>query len=504
MVFRVCCFFGIWCLGFGVSLFGASPTLDVIYPPGAPLNSTNTITLSGKFDPWPPKIWMSSPGISFEAQTNKAKVQITVTADAEPGPRLVRLYNEDGVSEPRFFVIGDGREITDTEPNNHFARPQLAGALPVTVNGRLDKNGDVDSFAIDLTAGQWLDARVDSHTIMSKLDGVLRLVTTNGQQLAWNHDFATLDPRVIWRATNDLTVVVQVYGFPHPATASVNLYGGESAIYRLHVSASDSSPLITEPCPLHADSLSTNLLAPPFTVAEIINSPNEEDRFPFTAEKDQFLELRVSASIIGSPLDSWVKIEDRSGKELTRNDDAEGTRDALLEWKASTNGTYTAAVGSLTHRGGPDFRYRLSVQPLSADFRATLSANSLGVTADSTNNIKFNVKRLRGHTNDLVASLMDLPEGVSSLSTNIGSKSGEISLPIIVGTNAPIFSGPVQLTVSDTITKEERLVHFPLTSRTEDNGVPGGYSTLLIDTLDHLWLTVKPRPAEPPKETAKK
>ena len=113
----------------------------------------------------------------------------------------------------------------------------------MTINGRLEKGGDVDSFAVRVKAGQWLDARVDSYTIMSKLDGVLRLVTTNGQQLAWNHDFATLDPRLIWRAESNIDAVVQVYGFPHPATSDVKLYGGDSAFYRLHVAAHDRNPL---------------------------------------------------------------------------------------------------------------------------------------------------------------------------------------------------------------------------------------------------------------------
>jgi hypothetical protein len=127
------------------------------------------------------------------------------------------------------------------------------------------------------------------------------------------------------------------------------------------------------------------------------------------------------------------------------------------------------------------------------------------VTADSTNSVKFKLKRLRGHTNDLSATLLGLPEGVTATSTNLDAKlNGEISLPIIVATNAPTFSGPIQLKLTEPTTTTDRIITFPLLSRTEDNGVPGGYSTLLIDDLDHLWLTVKPKPADPPKETAKK
>ncbi|HMJ66762.1 MAG TPA: hypothetical protein VK615_15585, partial [Candidatus Binatia bacterium] len=138
------------------------------------------------------------------------------------------------------------------------------------------------------------------------------------------------------------------------------------------------------------------------------------------------------------------------------------------------------------------------------DFRASLAGNSLTITPDSTNSIKLSVKRLRGHTNELIATVKDLPEGVTALSTNIPSNNSDVSVQLVTATNAPAFAGPVQIQLTDSTTKEERVVPFTLTSRSEDNGVPGGYTALLIDHLDHLWLTVKPKPPEKPKETAKK
>jgi hypothetical protein len=477
-----------------ISLRAGAPTLEAIYPPGAAGGSSNSVTFSGKFEPWPPKVWVSGAGLEFSAQTNKGKFTVTISNSAAPGPRVVRVYNEDGASEPRLFVVGAEREINDTETNNHFADAQPIGELPVTINGRLDKTGDVDSFALHLRVNEWLDARVDSYTMMSKLDGVLRLVTTNGQQLAWNHDFATLDPRLIWQATNDGTFVLQIYGFPHPATSDVKLYGGDNAFYRLRIAALGRDPLQDYPSTAQPSLLDVNS----------VMLTNIEQRYEFAATADQFLQVKVGATVLGSPLDAWVKVEDSAGKELTRNDDAEGSRDPSLEWKAPTNGTYRAVVGSFTHRSGPDYRYRLTIQPLTPDFRGTLAANSLVVTPDSTNTIKLNVKRLRGYTNELLVSIPDLPDGITAVSTNVSSSGGDVNLQLLAATNALPFSGPIQIALSDRATRQRRIVPFMLTSRTEDNGVPGGYSALLIDHLDHLWLTVKPQPAEKPKETAKK
>jgi hypothetical protein len=476
-----------------ISLGAGAPTLEAIYPPGAACGSSNLITFSGKFEPWPPKVWVSGSSLEFIAETNKGKLTLTISNSAVPGPRLVRVYNEDGASEPRFFVVGAGREINDTETNNHFAHAQAIGELPVTINGRLDKTGDVDSFALHLRVGEWLDARVDSYTMMSKLDGVLRLVTTNGEQLAWNHDFVTLDPRLIWRATNDGPFVLQIYGFAHPATSDVKLYGGDSAFYRLHIAAFGRDPLKD-----YAES------APSLLEVNSVMLTNIEQGHEFTASADQFLQVKVAAAVLGSALDAWVRVEDPAGKELARNDDAEGGRDPSLEWKAPTNGVYRAVVGSFTHRSGPDYHYRLRIQPLAPDFRGRLAANSLVVTPDSTNTIKVNVKRLRGHTNELFVSVPDLPDGITAVSTNVSSAGGEVNLQLVAATNALPFSGPIQVALSDGATKQRRIVPFMLTSRSEDNGVPGGYSALLIDHLDDLWLTVKPRPVEKPKETAKK
>jgi hypothetical protein len=490
------------------------PTLDVVYPAGAARGSTNTITLSGKLEPWPPNVWISSPqrssnqsrsgpvtaatDIIVSAETNKGKLTLVVSPDAEPGPRIVRLFNEDGASDTRFFVVGAGREITEAETNNHFAVPQPIETLPVTINGRLTKGGDVDSFGISLRDGEILEARVESYTLMSKLDGVLRLVTTNGQQLAWNHDFASLDPHLTWRASGDQNVVLQIFGFPHPATADIRLYGSDSAFYRLDVSA---SPPALAPAPALAPTLPLPL---PTTLRGCIVSNTEEDRFTFIAAKDDFIEARITAAALGSPLDAWLAVLDPTGKEVSRRDDNDNSRDPVIEWKAPTNGVYTVVVGSLTHRGSDEHRYELGIKRVAADFRASLSASSLTITAGSTNSLKFKVKRLRDHTNDLTATIAGLPLGVTAGSTNLAAKTGDFEISLIAATNAPAYSGPVHLYLTDATTREDRLALFPLTSRTEDNGVPGGYTDLVIDTLDHCWLTVRKKPDEAPKTAAAK
>jgi hypothetical protein len=497
-----CCFFlfFVW-----ATSAAEKPTLDQIYPAGVCRGTTNDVTLLGKFDPWPPEVWASIPGVEFQFTTNKGKASVTVANDTPVGPCLVRAYNDEGPSDLRIFVVTDKPELQETEPNNHFAKAQVITNLPGTINGRLEKNGDVDSFRFDIKAGQWIDATLDSYTLLAKLDPVLRLVTTNGYQLAWNHDFSSLDPRLVWQAPYDLTVVLQVFGFAYPADSDIRLSGGSAGVYRLHLAISEQQPAdlretVTENEPNNSSRDAKEMAG---TVVGSICPPGDVDWFKMILKKDQEIEVRVLAAALGSPLDAWLAIdshEEGKEKELASKDDADNSRDPRIEWKAPVDGAFYLAVGSKTHQGTTDCRYHLEVKTIQADYRVTSSADDLVMTVGTTNAFKMQLKRLRGFTNELVAAVKAVPEGVSAAESALPAKDGEVSLSFVVATNAPAFNGPFQIIVTDQTTKEERAIPFELVSRTENNGVPGGYSKLLVEKTDQLWMTVKAQAAKEPEK----
>lgn len=498
----------------------AAPTLDHLYPAGAGPGWSNTVALSGKFDPWPPRWWIEGEGVSVQAETNSGRLRIEVATNALPGPRVLRLFNDDGATEPRFFVVGAAPEIAEVEPNNRFQVAQPIPALPATVNGRLDKNGDVDSYAVALKGGQWLEARVDSHTLMSKVDAVLRVVTTNGVQLAWNHDFIHFDPRVVWQAPRDETVVVQVFGFRYPADASIQLSGGDGGVYRLHLAATPTPPSdLASPSPEDARCALTLEIEPndavtnaqpltlPTRVQARIQTDGDVDRYRFEARKDELLSIRVEAAGAGSPLDAWCRIEDAAGKELAAADDSEGSRDPRLTWKAPADGSYVVAVGSTTHRGSERHAYRLGIQRGEPGFTARVATGAVVALADgTTNELKVTLQREFGHTNALTLRVLGLPEGVSSREVPGPAADGDVVLPIIASTSAPAYQGPIRVVVSEAGAAPERVAVYELVSRGENNGVPQGYSHLLVPRVQDLWLTVR-WPAVPtnaaPATTAK-
>ncbi|MBL9139978.1 MAG: PPC domain-containing protein [Verrucomicrobiales bacterium] len=480
-----------------VASSAAAPTLEHLFPFTFSPGSTQNVTLAGKIEPWPPSLWVQGPGITWSPETNAGKARLEIATHATPGPRWVRLYNEDGVSDPRFILITPSADVQEVEPNQRPSTAQRLGTPPVRVVGRLEKSGDVDSFALTIPAGHWLDARLEAYVLMAKLDGVLRLLDASGQPLAWNHDGDTLDPHLRWHATQDTNVVLQVFGFRYPADSSVQLSGGDGAVYRLLLDALEQAPQAIPPDspPSDVADRSAETPAPGITperwITGTIARIGEEDRHLFRAEAGDFVEARIDAASLGSPLDATLRILDPAGAELAQADDAEGSRDPRLVWRVPTNGVYFAAVRSLLRRQDPEYRYRLTLRRLNAEARVTLITGSVTAAPGTTNEVKFRVARQAGHTNALQIRFKDLPPGFTAHPVPAPAGDGEGSLTLVSATNAAAFSGPLIVVAEDPVLGNETLVPFEMTSRGENNGVPQGYSRLWINQIDHLWLTLR-------------
>jgi len=141
-----------------------------------------------------------------------------------------------------------------------------------------------------------------------------------------------------------------------------------------------------------------------------------------------------------------------------------------------------------------------SVRSVEPDFDAVAAVSSLAVKPGTTNELKVTVTRLRGFTNDLQMLATNLPPGMTCAPVPASDKGGEVKLLLVVETNAVPFQGPFQLIARDVPAGRDRFVPFMLTGSTTDNGVPGGYRTLLADRIELLWLTVLA--VEPPKSEA--
>ena len=534
--------------------------LNHLNPVAGQQGTTVSVTATGKFDPWPTQVWMDAPGVTFKPSKTAGKFDVEIAKDAAPGPHLVRFFNERGVSAPRFFIVAREPQTLEVEPNDDFHSPQKITNLPATISGKLDKSGDVDSFAVTLKRGQTLVAWMEAYVLASTFDGMLRIVDTDGNELAFNHDGRTLDPFLAWKAPRDGTFIVQTMGFVYPATSGVEFTGGEGCVYRLHLTA---GPFVRHTLPLavargkktpveligwnltstHAEIDGTHFpeqattaeLGLPGVVCDLpvivsdipevlekepndtattaqaveipigitgrINRPGDEDRFAFSAVKGRAYSFKVTSARIGTPLDAWLKIENKDGKQLATNDDSSGFRDSELTWTAPADGTFSCAIGDVSHHGGEDFIYRLAITEAAPSIAATVSVHSASVQAGKTSELKVAVKRANGFKAKLQLVAKNLPDGVTATPVDVPEKDGDVMLKFSASADAKTANQTFTVVLRETEAGTEHPARHFMTTSSENNGVPQGYTELVIPSTDQLWLTVL---AEPAKSEEKK
>jgi hypothetical protein len=533
--------------------------LDQVFPAAIQIGTTQSVTLVGKFDPWPTRLDLDIPGVSWEPTTNNGVIRVRVAPEAPVGPRVIRAFSPEGVSEPRFIIFSQQPQLAEVEPNDAVPSAQALTRLPAEVTGRLEKNGDVDSYAVDLRAGQTLVARLEAYTLQSPLDPVLRLLDSRGVQVAWNHDeVRSLDPLLAWRAEASETYVLQVFAFAYPADSDLRFSGSPKGVYRLHVTtdpvarhawplgvsrttdtraswgdwgaSSVSSEAIEVPASAVAPgAVSHSLRIPgravplelpvgegrewveiepndlaataqalgiPSAVSGDLNRSGDEDRYQISCQKGELLRLEVQAASLGFPLDAWLRIEDASGKELVRNDDAGGA-DPVLDWTSPETAEYRVVVGNLLQRGGQDQRYRLSLQRPKPVWSASMAESAWSLEPGKTNESKVTLTRRYGADMKLTVSVRGLPVGVRVDPVEVSEKADAATLRWITATNAAPFSGPVSIDVSSSSPAAVQEARFSLISGGENNGVPQGFRRLVVESISRPWLTVLRTPPVP-------
>jgi Bacterial pre-peptidase C-terminal domain len=564
------------------SVRAAAPVLDNLFPAGAQRGATITLTATGKLEPWPLQAWTDSPAIRFEPSKKPGEFTVRVAPDAPVGPHLVRLYSAEGASALRCFIVGDQSEIVEVEPNDELAsaqrpnRPlvlpafvrlpaistQIPVPLPLTINGQLDKSGDVDCYAVDLEAGQTLVASVVGRRLGSAIDPMLHLLDESGNEVAFAQDGLGLDPLLAFRAPRDGKYVVRISAFAYPPAADVKLAGGKNGVYRLslttgpyvrcvcpsgvtrgaratlrpigwnltsdridldakallpgedhlnlllpgdlgrvRVAIGDGVEVIANRATTRAASREGEVLVPPVNVSGVIAAPYAEDCFSVHVAKGARVDVLVEAAAAGSPLDAVLRIEDAaSGKALGSYDDAGPSSDPKIEWTAPADGRFRIVVTDRFHKGGGDYFYRLEVAPPRASVSATLDADAYTVAAGRSAPLKLKIARRNGHATPMVAVATGLPSGVTATSVEIPASGGDVTLTLTAAGDAKPAAAPIRILLLGTQPTRPEFVTavFEFAKDREKAGTPE-----LIDRTADLWLTVTPpspatRPATAP------
>ena len=193
------------------------------------------------------------------------------------------------------------------------------------------------------------------------------------------------------------------------------------------------------------------------TIGQIVNGridkPQDCDVFSFTGRSGQKIVAEVDARKINSPLDSLLRLTDKSGNTLAWNDDYVGKNIGLLTHNADSyfqatlpkDGTYFVQITDTDGHGGESFGYRLRLSEPMPDFELYVSPSSINLSPQDT--VVLNVQAIRkdGFDGEIEIVLEDAP---SDFSISGGNKivTGRDNIKLTLTTALPKALGqPVAL-----------------------------------------------------------
>ncbi len=203
------------------------PRLNSIFPCGARQGTAIECTIAGGDLEGATTLYFSHPGIRAEP-SGPSKFKVTIAKDVPPGMYDVRVIGRSGLSNFRAFVVGDWAEVIEKEPNDDMKTAQRI-TLPTVINGRADKQTDVDHYVFTAKKGLRILINCWAWRIDSQLDATLRVYDATGKELAYNGDYYGKDPFIDFTAPADGDYTIAVWDFVYG--------GGSDSFYRLHVAS---------------------------------------------------------------------------------------------------------------------------------------------------------------------------------------------------------------------------------------------------------------------------
>ena len=189
---------------------GELPYLETIFPLGGQHGTDNTIAVTGA-----------------NLETVNA-IQVSIDAETPTGQQALRVKTPSGLtSNPHPFSIGSLAEMAESEPNDSADKANAVN-IPITINGKIDKSGDIDRFSFEIKTPQLLVFEVEALRLSSQLDALLTLYgAENDQVLAVNDDARRSDARIEQNFTQA--------GKYSIAIRDLNNQGGGAYSYRLNI-----------------------------------------------------------------------------------------------------------------------------------------------------------------------------------------------------------------------------------------------------------------------------
>jgi len=142
----------------------------------------------------------------------------------DPGSMDVQVKAGDIATNPMPFVVSDLPQTLET-PDNDDVMKATPVPIPGGYNGRIEKEGDVDSFRFKGVKGQGYSFEVHARRYDSSLDSYLQILDAAGKPITNNDDAEGKDSRIDWTCPADAEYVVQI--------RDLHSRGGDSYVYNI-------------------------------------------------------------------------------------------------------------------------------------------------------------------------------------------------------------------------------------------------------------------------------
>jgi hypothetical protein len=237
-------------------------------------------------------------------------------------------------------------KVTDTDPDD-----ELGEAKPAVIGGTyvdsISVGSDVDTYKFTATAGDVLTFSMNKNS-GSNVDSYLRLFNDNGDQVGGDDDSGG-NHNALFTKTINFTgnYYISCSGWPNtsydPYTGFGDNPSGTTGAYTLKITAKNLDP---------DDQISeAPLVSVPKTISAKIASATDVNMIKITVAKGKTVHFDIDRPA-GSSLDSYLRLFNSSGTELSENDNgvAPGEsatgKDPYLVYTFSTAGTYYIGISS--------------------------------------------------------------------------------------------------------------------------------------------------------------
>lgn len=155
--------------------------------------------------------------------------RVEVPETCQPGYRWEAVRAGEAVTNPAPLIVSDLPLVRETDAANDSPEQAQQVALPVGINGRLERPQDVDCFAFEARKGQRYAWEVVAARQQSSVDSYLRIVDQSGKTLAENDDLragkrGSSDSRIDnWSAPADGVYYLEI--------RDLHLRGGPGFVY---------------------------------------------------------------------------------------------------------------------------------------------------------------------------------------------------------------------------------------------------------------------------------